>query len=210
MTTLLRLDSSLRINDSYSRSMGDYFTEQWKVKYHDGRIITRDLTLQPIPHLTQETLNGFFDDSLHSGHIGLSDLLIDELYSCDEILITSPMYNYGIASSLKAYFDLIVRTKKTFAYGTDGIKGLLAGKKAYLITALGILQPASQEKNPIEIQVTSILNQLGILDISYFPMDGMVDPEQAAIKIQQQRKRINQHLNQSDYATDKTDYRKIH
>lgn len=194
MTTLLRIDSSLRMNDSYSRLMGDYFVEQWKIKHPNGRIIERDLTLQLTPHLTQETVNGFFDDTLHSEHLELSDHLIEQLFESDEILITCPMYNYGIPSSLKAYFDLIVRTKKTFTYDNNGIKGLLLNKKAFIISAMGILQPITQKQNPIEIQLTSIFNQLGIVEIGYFPMDGMISPEEATLKIEQQRKHINQHL----------------
>jgi FMN-dependent NADH-azoreductase len=194
MTTLLRIDSSLRMNDSYSRLMGDYFTEQWKIKHPSGKIITRDVTLQPTPHLTQETVNGFFDQTLCSDHLELSDRLIEELHAADEILITCPMYNYGIPSSLKAYFDLIVRTKKTFTYDNNGMKGLLLNKKAFIISAMGILQPITQKQNPIEVQLTSIFNQLGIFEITYFPMDGMINPEEATLKIEQQRKHINQHL----------------
>lgn len=195
MTTLLRIDSSLRMNDSYSRLMGDYFVEQWKIKHPNGKVTTRDVTLQLTPHLTQETVNGFFDETLYSEHLELSDRLIEELQTSDEILITCPMYNYGIPSSLKAYFDLIVRTKKTFTYDNNGIKGLLLNKKACIISTMGILQPITQKQNPIETQLTSIFNQLGIVDINYFPMDGMINPEEAFIKIEQQRKQINQHLN---------------
>ncbi|MBT2623577.1 NAD(P)H-dependent oxidoreductase [Chryseobacterium sp. ISL-6] len=195
MTTLLRIDSSLRMNDSYSRSMGDYFVQQWKIKHPNGKIIERDVTLEPTPHLTQETINGFFDETLYSEHLKLSDQLIEELYISDEILITCPMYNYGIPSSLKAYFDLVVRTKKTFTYDNNGIKGLLLNKRAFIISTMGILQPIIQKQNPIEIQLTSIFNQLGIMEITYFPMDGMINPDDAGVKIEQQRKQINQHLN---------------
>lgn len=210
MTTLLRIDSSLRMNDSYSRLMGDYFVEQWKTKYPSGRIIERDVTLQLTPHLTQETLNGFFDETVYSELLELSDQLIEELHISNEILITTPMYNYGIPSSLKAYFDLVVRTKKTFTNDSNGIKGLLLDKKAHIISAMGVLQPITQKRNPIEAQITSIFNQLGIVDISYFPMDGMITPEVAVSKIEQQRKQINQHLNHSEYATDTTSHRELY
>ncbi|ASK28794.1 FMN-dependent NADH-azoreductase [Chryseobacterium sp. T16E-39] len=206
MTTLLRIDSSLRMNDSYSRLMGDYFEERWKTKHADGKIITRDVTLQPTPHLTQETVNGFFDETLHSEQLELSDLLIEELHASDEILINCPMYNYGIPSSLKAYFDLVVRTKKTFAYDATGIRGLLLDKKASIISVMGILQPATQEKNPLETQITRILNQLGVIEIGYFPMDGMIDPEEASLKMEQQRNHINQYFNHQEYAAHTTSH----
>ncbi|WP_286862616.1 MULTISPECIES: FMN-dependent NADH-azoreductase [Sphingobacterium] len=197
MKTILRIDSSLRIKGSYSRKMGDYFAELWKIKHPNGKIIERDIHLQMIPHLTQDTLNGFFDSAVSSKILALSDQLIEELYSNDELLITCPMYNYGIPSSLKAYFDLIVRTEKTFTNDSNGMRGLLTDKKAYLITALGMPQPHVEEKNLIETHVARILNQIGIVDISYFSVDGTISPEQAIMKLEQQRKRVYQHFNHS-------------
>ncbi len=112
MKRLLRIDSSLRTEQSYSRRLGDYFIQHWKIKHPDGSIIERDVTLWPIPHITQQTVNAFFSENPDTESICLSNELIDELYQCDDILITCPMYNYGIPSSLKAYFDSVIRTKK--------------------------------------------------------------------------------------------------
>ncbi|MDH6253366.1 FMN-dependent NADH-azoreductase [Chryseobacterium sp. H1D6B] len=193
MTTLLRIDSSLRITDSYSRSMGDYFIRQWKKKHPEGSVIQRDVAQRQLPHLNQETVTCFFDDTAYSENIQLSDEFIDELYKSDGILITCPMYNYGISSSLKAYFDHVVRTKRTFTYD-NGIKGLLLNKKASIISTMGNLQSLTGELNPMEIHLTSILNQLGITDISYFPLDGMIDPKEAGKKIEFQQSRIDECL----------------
>ncbi|MBK1896122.1 FMN-dependent NADH-azoreductase [Chryseobacterium paridis] len=206
MITLLRIDSSLRMNDSYSRLMGDYFVQEWKIQHPQGKVIQRDVTLQLTPHLTQETLNGFFDETIHSEHLELSDLLIEELHTCDEILMTCPMYNYGIPSSLKAYFDQVVRTKKTFTNDSNGIKGLLLNKKASIISVMGMPQPLTQKRNPLEVQITNIFNQLGIMEISYFPMDGMINPEEAVLKMEQQKNFINQHFNHQEYATHTTSH----
>ncbi|MNX95216.1 FMN-dependent NADH-azoreductase [compost metagenome] len=197
MKTLLRIDSSLRITGSYSRAIGDYFTELWKIKHPNGKIIERDTNLQMIPHLTQDTVDGFFDSSKSSEILAFSDQLIEELNSNDELLITCPMYNYGIPSSLKAYFDLIVRTEKTFTSDSNGIRGLLFNKKAYIISAMGMSQPVTEKMNLIEIQITRILNQLGIVDISYFPVDGTINPEQAIVKLEKQRKRVYQNFEHS-------------
>jgi FMN-dependent NADH-azoreductase len=167
-----------------------------KIKYTAARfwILTkRDVTQQQPPHLNQETVTRFFDDTAYSENIQFSDEFIDELYKSDEILITCPMYNYGISSSLKAYFDHVVRTKRTFTYD-NGINGLLVNKKASIISTMGNLQSLTGELNPMEIYLTSILNQLGITDISYFPLDGMVDPNEAEKKIEFQQNRIDEYL----------------
>lgn len=193
MNTLLRIDSSLRTEQSYSRTLGDYFIQQWKIKNPDGIIMERDVTCQLIPHITQQTVNAFFSENPDAENIHLSDELIDELYQCDEILITCPMYNYGIPSSLKAYFDSVIRTKKTFT-GNTSLKGLLEDKKAYIISSMGGITPGT--RNPLENHLTLLLNHIGIIDISYFPLNGTVvdeirNPEKIALQQSEILKQLN-------------------
>lgn len=193
MNTLLRIDSSLRTENSYSRTLGDYFIQQWKIKNPDGMILERDVTQQLIPHITQQTVDAFFSESPETENIHLSDELIDELYLCNEILITCPMYNYGIPSSLKAYFDSVIRTKKTFT-GNTSLKGLLNNKKAYIISSMGGIVPGTL--NPLENHLTLLLNHIGITNICYFPLNGtVVDEIRNTEKIALQQSEILKKLN---------------
>ncbi|MBP2619598.1 FMN-dependent NADH-azoreductase [Chryseobacterium jejuense] len=193
MNTLLRIDSSLRTEQSYSRTLGDYFIQQWKIKNPHGMILERDVTRQLIPHITQQTVNAFFSENPDTESIHLSDELIDELYQCNEILITCPMYNYGIPSSLKAYFDSVIRTKKTFT-GNISLKGLLENKKSYIISSMGGM--TSETRNPLENHLTLLLNHIGITDICYFPLNGtVVDEINNTEKITLQRSKILKQLN---------------
>lgn len=201
MNTLLRIDSSLRTEGSYSRTLGDYFIRQWQTKNPDGIMIERDVTRKLMPHITQETVDAFFSEIPDSENIELSDELINELYQCNEILITCPMYNYGIPSSLKAYFDLVIRTKKTFA-GSSIPKGLLANKKAYIISSMGGI--STETLNPLENHLTQLLSLMGITEISYFPLDGTVDQSRTGEKILIQQSEILKQLNA--YATDTTSH----
>lgn len=178
MKTLLRIDSSLRFQDSYSRKMGDYFVEEWLKLNRSGRVINRDVTKNPIPHLTQHTLDGFYDHSVNSEILELSDQLIEELYQCDEILITAPMYNFGMPSSLKAYFDLVVRTGKTFR-SDDEHHGLLRNKKAFAITTMGGIKERDAEFNLLEVHLKEIITYLGISEFYPFLIDGTTDKHYA-------------------------------
>ncbi|MDQ8184589.1 NAD(P)H-dependent oxidoreductase [Pelagicoccus sp. SDUM812002] len=45
-----------------------------------------------------------------------SDLAIAELDSADIMVLGAPMYNYGMPSALKAWFDQVVRIGKTFTF----------------------------------------------------------------------------------------------
>ena len=53
------------------------------------------------------------------------------------IVLGLPMYNFGIPSQLKAYFDHIARAGVTFKYTEQGPVGLLTGKQALVFAARG-------------------------------------------------------------------------
>ena len=59
--------------------------------------------------------------------------------SSDLLVIASPMWNFGLPSSLKAWIDHIVRAGKTFNYAGAGVEGLAKGKKAVLVLILGFI-----------------------------------------------------------------------
>src|SRR6185369_4495912 len=69
--------------------------------------------------------------------LAYSDALIAELQRADVIVIGLPMYNFGVPSTLKAYFDHIARAGVTFSYTANGPVGLLSGKEAYIFATRG-------------------------------------------------------------------------
>jgi len=82
------------------------------------------------------------------------------------------MYNYGIPSALKAYFDLVVRKEMTFTYRNDN-PGLLKNKKAYVVSSMG--DETKDEINLVEAHMQRILNQIGITEHYFFVLDGTSD-----------------------------------
>src|SRR5690349_5409144 len=49
MTTLLRIDASLRLDGSVSRALADSAEAAWKSEHPNGVVVRRDLGLHPIP-----------------------------------------------------------------------------------------------------------------------------------------------------------------
>jgi FMN-dependent NADH-azoreductase len=66
-----------------------------------------------------------------------SDALVAELKAADVLVIGAPIYNFGVPAALKAWIDMVARARLTFRYTENGPKGLLEGKKAYLVVASG-------------------------------------------------------------------------
>lgn len=178
--TLLRIDSSLRTEESYSRHLGDFFIKEWKKRNPTSRVHQRDLSKNPINHLNQKTIEGFFGNPKHVDLLKTSNELIKELFDADDILITVPMYNFGIPSALKAYFDQVVRIEKTYTYQNRPL-GLLKNKKAYIISSMG--GEKGDTKSLVEIHLQTLLSYIGITEIHFLTIDGTVDQTMAMHKI---------------------------
>jgi FMN-dependent NADH-azoreductase len=69
--------------------------------------------------------------------LALSDKLVEEIIQADLLLIASPIYNFSIPASLKAWIDMVARVGRTFRYTSEGPVGLLEGKKAFIVMASG-------------------------------------------------------------------------
>lgn len=141
MTTLLRIDASARLHGSHTRQLADHFQSRWQRLHPDGLVVRRDLAAEPVPHLTDATIQAFHTTIETRGsetpELALSGALIRELASADHLLIASPLYNLTLPSTLKAFFDHVVRAGMTFEVGEDGYRGLLEETRATLITARG-------------------------------------------------------------------------
>ena len=139
------------------------------------RSVERDLSKTELGHLDEATIGAFYtpDDQLNDDQkerVALSNTLVDELIKADTIIIGAPMHNFSIPSTLKSYIDLVARVGKTFSYTEEGPKGLLKGKKAYVLTATGgdyrDGSPASG-MNFVDPYLRTVLGFLGISDVEF-------------------------------------------
>ena len=142
MTYILRFDTSPRSTESVSRNLAN------KVEQHllelDKKLFvkTRNLSTVGLPHISNDTITGFYTPTEDmttelKEATTLSNELIHELKAADTLLISSPMYNFGIPSSLKAWVDQIVRINQTFSFDSSSFEGLVPVKRAVLVLAYG-------------------------------------------------------------------------
>jgi FMN-dependent NADH-azoreductase len=130
-----------------------------------------------VPHLNGERFGAFIAKPevrtvAQNAVVAYSDNLIDELKQADVIVLGLPMYNFGVPSQLKAYFDHIARVGITFKYTDKGPVGLLTGKKAYVFAARGGLYVGT----PMDTQtsyVRDFLRFLGIADVEFVYAEGL-------------------------------------
>lgn len=109
---------------------------------HDRVKISRCDLASGLPLVDADWIEANFtpDEARSAAHrdtLAFSDTLVDELIEADVIVIGTPIYNFSIPASLKAWIDMIARARKTFRYTENGPVGLLSDKKAYVLVASG-------------------------------------------------------------------------
>jgi FMN-dependent NADH-azoreductase len=189
MKTLLQLNASIFSTAGQSSLLADQFVAAWHAANPDAAIIIRDLARDPVPHLDAGRFQSFLAkpeqrNAEQQAVVDYSDGLIDEIKRADGIVLGLPMYNFGVPSTLKAYFDHIARSGVTFRYTEKGPVGLLTGKKVYVFAARGGLYAGT----PLDTQTSYVRNFLGFLginDVEFIYAEGLAvsDPsKQAAIR----------------------------
>lgn len=166
MTTLLQIKTSL-FADGQSSQLADQFVRRWREAHPDGTVIVRDLAAEPVPHITAERFGALITDAARrtpeqAAVAEYSDALIEELARADVIVVGLPMYNFGIPSTLKAYFDHVARSGITFRYTASGSQGLLTGKRVYAFAARGGIYSGT----PLDTQTAYVRNFLGFLGMT--------------------------------------------
>ncbi len=153
MSKMLHIDASVRAainpnpnHNSISKNIANRLVSSWKKQRPIDEYIYRDVGMNPPPLITQDWIDAVFtpEDKRTQAQcdvLSISDQLIAEISSSDIILISSPMYNYGMPAQLKAWFDQIIRMNKTFdfdlARGDFPLKPILSGKILIIITSSG-------------------------------------------------------------------------
>lgn len=137
---LLHLDASLDHKRSRSRLITAAFAATWAAQGDEFTTVYRDLHLDPIPHLNDAALHWPArlrpaDASPDQAEQRLQQELIKQLLSADVLLIGTPMYNYSMPSTLKAWIDHIHVPGLTAPF--DGDTQPMAGRAAVLVTSRG-------------------------------------------------------------------------
>jgi FMN-dependent NADH-azoreductase len=140
MANILVLNSSVLGDASASKAIVAEAVRRLVEVRPDATVVNRDLGAAPIPHLTKFNVAGIRAVPKTQAELSaraLSDELIAELRAADTIVIGAPMYNFGIPTGLRAWFDHVLRAGETFSYSESGSQGLLAGKRAIVIETRG-------------------------------------------------------------------------
>jgi FMN-dependent NADH-azoreductase len=172
VTRILVINSSVSGDASASRTLVAEAVERL-VEANPGAVVTeRDLDAAPVPHLTSATVGGVravAATEAERAAQALSDELIAELFAADVIVIGAPMYNFSIPTTLRAWFDHVLRARVTFAYSDAGPEGLVKGKKVIVIESRGGLysEGPAQMMDFQEPYLRALLGFIGLTDVEF-------------------------------------------
>lgn len=177
MTTLLKINASLFSTQGQSSQLAERFVAARLAANPELKVISRDLAAEPVPHLDAARFLSFLAkpeerSAEQQAVVAYSDALIEEVRQADEIVIGLPMYNFGVPSTLKAWFDHIARAGVTFRYTATGPEGLLTGKKVTVFAARGGLY-AGTPKDSQTTYVRDFLGFIGITDVEFVYAEGL-------------------------------------
>jgi FMN-dependent NADH-azoreductase len=179
--TYLALKSSLSGEAALSSQLVDRFiAQQVAGDARDGvqaDVVVRDLAADPLPHLTAERFAALTTPagqrtSAQARIAAESDELVAELKAADVIVVGLPMYNFGVPSTLKAYFDHVARAGVTFRYTAEGPRGLLTDKKVFVIATRGGRYSGTAQDLQSAF-VRQFLAFIGLTDVEFVYAEGL-------------------------------------
>jgi FMN-dependent NADH-azoreductase len=177
MTTILQINSAARSQGAQSTLLLNELTEKLQQSNPGAHVVVRNLQAAPLPHLDDAILGAFFTPAdqrtpEQAAISARSEALIAELQAADIIVLGAPMYNFGISSQLKTYFDFIARAGISFQYTANGSEGFITGKKVFVVTARGGKYVGTPDDSHTPY-LESFLDFLGMTDATFIYAEGL-------------------------------------
>jgi FMN-dependent NADH-azoreductase len=138
MSTIFRLDASIRQEGSVTRAVADTLESTIAEELGEPTVVRRDIGTTPIDGSlwAPAAFAGFTPEGDRTAEqvaaAQAAAELADEVVSADALIFAVPMYNFGVSQHFKTWYDL-VSTDPRLTVGQSSI----TGRPAFLVTARG-------------------------------------------------------------------------
>ncbi|MEN4918930.1 NAD(P)H-dependent oxidoreductase [Achromobacter spanius] len=115
------------------------------------------------------------DDVLGRGSLKASDNLIRMLDDASHVVLATPMHNFTVPSSLKAWLDHVVRVRSTFRITGQGNKvGVLEDRPVYVAIASGGGFSGEDARQPdfLTPYLRHVLGTIGLTQVTFISVEG--------------------------------------
>lgn len=169
---ILHIDCSTR-RSSHSRQLSAAIVERLSATADTVTVTRRDLGSNPVPHVEADYANTLATAAAIMGANAFvfrrSDPLIDELEIADMVVIGTPMHNFTVPSSLKAWIDQVLRVGRTILTGPEGKVGSLADRPVFIAVASGGVYSGEGANQPdfLTPYITAALGCIGLTSLHF-------------------------------------------
>ncbi|WP_306434203.1 FMN-dependent NADH-azoreductase [Caballeronia glathei] len=113
-------------------------------------------------------------DMSQEGSASCSNELIRELESSDVVVIATPMHNFTVPSTLKAWIDHVVRVRRTFNVSPEGKIGMLRDRPVFVAVSSGGRYSGERARQPdfLTPYLKAVLGIIGLHDLTFFSVQG--------------------------------------
>lgn len=177
MKNILVIKASILGDSGNSNALLDAHVAALKSAHPEAKVVIRDVGGEGIPHLDGSRVAAFFtpQDQRSAEQQQVDDFsmaLIDELKQADQVVLGLPMYNFGVPSQFKSWFDHVARAGVTFKYTETGPVGLLDDKPVTVIAARGGMY-AGTANDTVTPFIKLIFGFVGIQSVSFIYAEGL-------------------------------------
>lgn len=186
MITVLQILVSPRPT-SFSRQIACDITARIAALRPETRILERDLAADPPPHPEIDLYEAILSQTAaEDPRFLLSERLIGELEAADFVVIGTPMNNYTVPSTLKAWIDHIVRIRRTFRSTPEGKIGLLSDRPLVVVSAHGGYCGETPPGQPdfLTPYLSAIFATIGIHSVEFLRLEGLARGPEAVARAQ--------------------------
>jgi FMN-dependent NADH-azoreductase len=201
---LLHIDSAITGPMSVSRELSALIVEQLAgADKHD--VVYRDLVAENISHFTAVTAPSSHPlsnavpslDPAQQAERAKSDAILQEFLEADTVVIGAPMYNFTIASQLKAWMDRLIVPGTTFQAGEAGPEGLVGPKNVFLVLSRGGIYGSGipfpfSDAEYAESLLRSMFTFIGVTNITSVVAEGVMMPDLKDKAIASAREKISE------------------
>lgn len=180
--TVLDVQAMPRGERSRTRKVHDAFMRGLLAAKPDARVIVKDLAKHhdSLPAFDEWDVEAKFEmmygegklDELGAQRWNALTKLTDEMHASNLLLISAPMWNFGVPWHLKRWIDAVIQGRLTWEYLNGQYNGLLKGRRAVIISTRDGDYRAGTPFAPYDFHVPYLKAILGFTGLS--PIDAIV------------------------------------
>jgi FMN-dependent NADH-azoreductase len=182
---ILHIDASASdAATSHTRRLSSELVERLKAANPGATVVYRDVVANQLPHVDMTIRQAWSPESSADPKLAetsnRSKALVNELKAADVVVVGSPMYNFSVPSTLKAWIDHVSIAGQTFSYTAEGPRGLLSSKVYLVLSSGGIYSEGPfAASDHLSTYLEAIFRFLGIKDVEVIRAEGVAyGPEQ--------------------------------